>query len=185
MSEPVSSWIWVRRIAAWTLVIGVIAWAGKTSYRVLSHGTAPTPKSTADLAAIPRSTGVDPHLKARNMLNTSRKLLSAGDIATGMAGLEQVTRDDPDSPQAKQALLIMAATYRFTMHQPLQAIATYSDFVRRFPNDRQVPMVVGYLRELYAENNLPDQTDSLLRDILPRLEKDPEALSRVKKLFPS
>jgi hypothetical protein len=186
MSEPASPpnavTIWLKRIAVWSITIVVVVWAARSIYRVFAHG--PTTGSPPGVAhrVIPRSTGEDPHQKARAELNDARKVLRSGDLAGGIQRLQQVLQDDPQSPQARQAMLVLAGTYRFMAHDPQKALATYTDFIERFPDDPQVTKVVGYLHELYAETNARDETDFLLRGVLPRLENNPEAYERVKKL---
>ncbi len=174
---------WLRRIIVWTVVLALVIWAGCAIYRVFGPKEEIAPIVGPEASVLPRSTGEDPHAQARKMLNTSRQLLRSGDVATGLKGLEEIIASDPDSPQAKQAMLVLASSQRFMTREPQKAIETYTRFVERFPADPQVPQVIGYLRELAAETSTTDRTDSLLRSVLPQLESDPRALERVKKLI--
>lgn len=176
---------WVRRIVVWCITIAVLSWAGIASYRVLAHRFVPPEPPSADAApqsTLPASTGEYRHEDARSLFVAGRSLLRAGETS-GIGTLEDVVRHYPDAPQARLALLAIAATHRYTAHEPYKAMKVYEDFVRRYPDDLQLPRAIRALRDLAEETGAPDPTQRLLRGALTQLEDKPEATARVTALL--
>jgi outer membrane protein assembly factor BamD (BamD/ComL family) len=116
------------------------------------------------------------------LLNAGRTLLRGGD-KSGLETLDQVARLYPDSPQARPALLTAAAAYRYQTHQPNKALELYTQFVQRYPDDREVPRVIGYIRDLAAALSAPDPSTTLLREAIRQTADKPEAAARLQLLL--
>jgi tetratricopeptide (TPR) repeat protein len=176
--NPKARW---RAILIGLAAVALLSWAFASCYRVLARprlGGEPEEKAPSP-SNLPASTGQYEHEKARSLLNAGRTLLRAGEFS-GVETVEQVARLYPESPQARQALMVAAATYRYQMNRPDKAFAIYEQFVRTYPDDPQVPRAAAALRDLSAQLNVPDPTETLLRRALPKLADQPEAAARVQ-----
>jgi hypothetical protein len=174
--------IWVRRIVVWSIVIALFSWAFVSCYKVLAR---PKAKSSnlvnVNLArTLPPSTGEYKFEKPRELFTLGRNLLRAGDFS-GLTTLEEVMRSYPDSPQARQALMTIAATQRYQLKQPKKALAEYERFVRTYPDDAQVVRALSSIRELSKELQTTDSSDNLARLALQQVTDKPKAKARLEK----
>jgi outer membrane protein assembly factor BamD (BamD/ComL family) len=80
-------------------------------------------------------------------------------------------------------LLTAAAAYRYQTHQPNKALELYTQFVQRYPDDREVPRVIGYIRDLAAALSAPDPSTTLLREAIRQTADKPEAAARLQLLL--
>lgn len=174
--------VWVRRVVVWSVVIAVFSWAFVSCYRVFSHGKVKTPNLVNVNVArtLPPSTGEYKFEKARDLFVAGRNLLRAGDFS-GLATLEEVLRSYPDSPQARQALLVIASTQRYQLKQPKKALAEYERFVRTYPEDAQVVRALAAIRSLSDELKETDSSDTLARLALAKVADNPPAKARLEK----
>jgi hypothetical protein len=174
--------VWLRRIAVWSVVIAAFSWAFVSCYRVMSHSK-PKTNNLVNIniaRTLPPSTGEYKYEKARDLFNAGRALLRAGDLS-GLATLEEVIRAYPDSPQARQAILVIASTERYQMKQPKKALAEYELFVRTYPDDAQVVRALGAIRNLSAELKENDSSDTLARLARQKVTDNPPAKTRLEK----
>jgi hypothetical protein len=181
---PLTGRDWLRRAVVTAVLLGSAAWAFGSCYSVLSRRQAPPPelKRAEENSTLPDSTGEYKFAAARDLYDGSQQMLRAGNLG-GLEGLEEVVRLFPDSPHARQALMVIAASQRFQMQQPQRAFTTYRDFVKRYPDDRQLPRAIGALRDLSAELSVTDPSGRLLRGAREQVKDDPKALARVEKLL--
>jgi len=181
---PTPPRVWVRRIFVWALTLGFLSWSFASCYKVLSRRPEPASKAGAATVerTLPDSTGEYKHAKARGVFFAGRKLLRAGDLS-GVATMQQVIQLFPESPQARQAMMVIAATQRYQINRPQKALRTYTDFVRAYPDDAQVPRAVQAIRDISANLGRPDNADTLLRFALTNVKDDAKATARIKKLL--
>jgi len=184
---PAGAAVWARRIVVWGVTVGACLWAAISCAHVLfgrSPTAATTPVSVGSRAAAPVSepAAENPYAQQQALFDAGTKLLRTGDLS-GMATLEQVVKSFPDSPQARKAMLAMAATYRYMENKPDEALNLYIEFVKRYPEDLQVTNAVGRMRELFQQLNVTDISERLVRDALAKVENNPQATERLNKLL--
>lgn len=181
-----TSWrVWLRRLIVWSVTLGLLSWAGVSCFRVLipKQPSLEVTESEQVVSELPSPAEKNEFEEVQKLMRTTQKLMRAGDLEGGLSGLKQIVKQYKDTPQARQALLTLAATYRYNLNQPKQAINTYSQFVKDYPDDRQLTKVIEYLRELYKQTGQPDRTDLLLRGLLVQLEDQPEVKEKILKLL--
>jgi len=180
----VSAGVWIRRLIVWSVTIVALIWAGHAVFRVFRPRPDLTPAPTVAPASqpLPTSTGEYHYSEAKVLLDEGRKALRSGDLK-GLDTLKKITADHPTAPQARDALMVMAATYRFNAHEPQKAIEAYQDFIRKYPDDPRVERAVRDLQELAEDTKTPDNTEKILREVLPKLDNDPKARARVNAIL--
>jgi tetratricopeptide (TPR) repeat protein len=177
---------WLRRFVVWGATIGVCIWAVVAGGRVLfphkNNPVKPFPTYSPAKQAAAQAAAEDEFAKPRALFNAGETLLRSGDLS-GLETLDQVVKSFPESPQARKAMLVMAATLRYQKNDPEKALEHYVEFIKQFPDDPQVSNVVRYMRELYGELNQTDLSDRYVRDAMSKVEKDPHATERLQKLL--
>ncbi|MDP8224381.1 MAG: tetratricopeptide repeat protein [Candidatus Lernaella stagnicola] len=180
---PASPLVWLRRIVVWSTTIALLAWAFSSCYKVLSRRpvTEEEIKSAEATHTLPKSTGEYKYEDARQLFLAGRRLLRAGDLS-GLETMREVVRLFPKSPQASQALLVIATTERYQLGQPQNAMRTYSDFLRRHPNHKGADRAVRALGDLARELDVRNPADGLLRTAIAKTDEDSKERARLEKL---
>jgi len=176
---------WIRRLVVWSATVALLIYAGIAIYRVFNkpEEAKPTGEVPAAVSELPKPTGEYKWEAARTLLDGGRRLLRGGDTNGGLDTLQTLVAKYPESPQARQALLTIASTHRYITDKKDKAIRAYSQFIRDYPDDRQVPKVVTWLKELAQETRSADRTAMLLENALKKVEDNPEATARIQKLL--
>lgn len=165
------------------VLLASVLYAGYTGYKVLFK-KAPveaTPEPAEVGRNLPDSNKKYEFEEARQLLIEGQKLMRSGHL-NGANLLEKILQDHAESPQAKRAMIILAATYRYNMRRPDKARRMYEKFLHTYPTDRLVPETIEDLRTLNKETNAPDETQAIVRRILPLVENDPVLKKKLEDL---
>ncbi|HPQ69606.1 MAG TPA: hypothetical protein PKW95_10800 [bacterium] len=178
------SWLW--RPLVTVVLLASVLYAGYSGYKVLfkKEPVEATPEVVDVGRNLPDSNKKYKYEEARQLLIEGQKLMRSGNL-NGSHLLERILQDHPDSPQAKRAMIILAATYRYNMRRPDKARRMYEKFLHTYPTDRLVPETIEDLRTLNKETNAPDQTQAIIRRIMPLVENDPAMKKKLEGLLVS
>jgi len=168
------------RLLAVGVLLSSVLYAGYSCQKVLFKKNAgeATPEAVDAGRTLPDADKKYEYEEARRLLIEGQKLLRSGNL-NGVQLLETIIQDHAKSPQAKRAMIILAATYRYNMRRPDRARRMYETFLQPYPTARLSPETIEDLRTLNKEPNAPDQTQAIVRRILPLVAND---LALKKKL---
>lgn len=133
--------VWVRRIVVWSITFGLLIWVFIWVFRIIFPAQ-PIPANInpeTGMDKLPATTGEYVYQEAKDQLNQGRLALRAGKMTDGIAALNELIERQPTSPQAADAYLVLASTYRYQQKDPAKAIETYLDFIGHYPQHTKTP----------------------------------------------
>ncbi|MCB9475603.1 MAG: hypothetical protein H6684_15640 [Deltaproteobacteria bacterium] len=160
------AWRQVRRglLAVVLLAIAVIGW------RVTASQREPAPGTGADrrVPLPPINQPPDPEVRAQSRaLSDARRRLASSDFSGGINDLENLANENADTRYGADAMLLLAATYRYQKNEPERAVHWYRRFLDQHPRHADAPAttvrLAEYLVELGRESEARDALDAFLR----------------------
>jgi TolA-binding protein len=108
-------------------------------------------------------------------LNDARGDLASADLNSGVKALEDLAQKHPDTVQGRKAMLTLAATYRFQLNQPDQAIQWYKSYLDSDPAGKEAPATMVRLADFLESLGRKSEAHSVYEDFLNRFPKKPQA----------
>ena len=116
------------------------------------------------------STG-DIYNKDREIFLKGQKKVASGDYS-GLEDIKRLSEISPESPVTANALLLTAATYRYNLGKPDDAINAYALFLKNFPKHKRANITRKNLIEMLMEKGRHEEAEKHIHDLLKYAETE-------------
>ncbi|MBZ0273735.1 outer membrane protein assembly factor BamD, partial [bacterium] len=111
--------------------------------------------------------------EANERLAEARRALALADFGGGVKALADLAADRPASPAGRKAMLTLAATYRYQLAEPENAVAWYRRFLETNPDAKETPATMARLGDYFVALGRPAEAREIFMQLLERFPGDP------------
>ncbi len=169
--QPVNPWIWlmrqIKRLVVLVTALCLVYYGGRWAiYQVFG----PPEKHEAPTLSVelpkeaPSEVREDRQLKFQ--LDQGRASLASSKTEDGLEKLRGLARDHPETRQGQKAMLTLAATYRYNLRQPQQAVEWYESYLKANSKGREAADTMVRLAALYEETGQKSQARQVYEKLL-------------------